>query len=223
MKKYSIGFLGLGLFYAAFAIATPSRDVRPLSEVLPMIDTADMGNSIQGEHPMLNGDFGDQRSLASGLCPSGNWSYNLTIGAPLNNLELNLQEDNSLVVVADFGDIEGHVNGTLRNRLTFCREVGVGSPFGADGARVNAKITFLGDPNDLSNIQVRIQSTHIDHLHFKSWVPQTIQNFLTDMANSTLNYVWKTRIGTWVGDYITKKIKDGGLPGIGGGAEFSSY
>lgn len=210
MKGYVFGFIGLALFYAAFAAG---GDVKwSLRTVLPASEVGNLREQLLDEHPVLTGEFTGAGSRASRLCPSGAWSYYARITTPLKNLNLELKDDNSLAVVAEFGDIDGYASGSLRNRATICRKVRVGTPFGADGAQIYAKVSFRGEPSDFSNAEVRIESTRLDRLHFQSWVPQTLGDMLTDLSNGALAHVWKSRVGTWISDYISKKLRDG-FPG----------
>jgi len=200
-----VGMLWLLAFCGAFALAG-EKPKPSLRKVLPALDVPGMGLALGQEHPLISGDWHDGRTWQGRFCQKS-WEYRFHVEARIDKIDLKLNEDTTMTLLADFKDLVGSAEGSWKSNATLCQTVSADTTVRGDHGYLVAKVFFEGEDATLENARIQVQSTQIDRLRLGSWVPDEIEELITRLANRAFENVWTHRLGEWINEYINWKLK----------------
>lgn len=139
------------------------------------------------------------------LCKGG-YSYTGNTEAILSEVQIKIEDAETLLLYADFETVSGFFTGRYKSGYSACVTLKGGMPFEITKAQALVRIHFDSKTEKLS---LAILETAFGHIHLVgSGVPRWFEDFLTKMVNGSLKYVWKSRLGDWINQKISKKLQE---------------
>lgn len=164
-------------------------------------------DSQREETQRLEGDWKGAQEWSGKLCRSY-YRYNVQMKGDIERLEFDLDEAGGLAMTGELRRIDGYGNGAYRSDYTACIPFKGGSKLQSDWAKVKAKVTFGGTGETLNDIQIRVLSTEMGHIHLGKAFPAWFERLFTSTVNKALGKLWASKLGDWVNAKITQYVKE---------------
>lgn len=195
ISLWSIGVIGL---FATSAMAFNPADV----------DWNSPADDVFVEGKPFEGTFSKVDRWDGVLC-NGGFAVSARLKGVVEKLDLNLREDGTLAAFGRVNQVKAVLAGSYKSDLSLCTTLGLSHKITADAAEAVATVSFKDNgENALPDIKVNITRATLYELRVFNFLPDFLNDMITDFANDTLKSVWRTRLGEIINQKVSQFIKD---------------
>ncbi len=170
------------------------------------LDWRGLGDDFKQESRQLKGYWKGGDTWKGRLC-DGYYTYDVSVGAVLETVDFELNDNGTISVYADLRDLYAGLQGAYRSQASLCIPLRGWSGVGTDRAEIFTEAIFDGENQDLNSLKVRVISTKLGALHLGKMVPAWFERFLGNTLNWALAKIWASKVGEWISDEISDIIK----------------
>ncbi len=152
----------------------------------------------------ISGDWKGQETWAGTVCDGG-YTYTVAGRGDVEKMDMVMADEGHLDVQGEIRNISAAISGSYRSGLTLCKRLSSVLDADADKLVVNARV-WLEDSNGELYVKLRVLDSHIGRVYFSRYFPNWFEEFLTDILNRSMNYIWTTSLGDWIGDKVGESL-----------------
>lgn len=164
------------------------------------VDSQSLEGSFLDENKQIAGSWWGGKNFTPKMCSSGFYIGRAKFSAVVDRIKMDLSDDNvmniSAVLRQGYAKVEGEYLGDLSACIATSGWLGVGTD--SIDVRALAKMS-----EESSDITVKVYHLKFGRLSLGRYCPEFLEKFLTDSLNKAFVYIWETRLGDWINEYLT--------------------
>lgn len=148
------------------------------------------------------------KSNWSGTFCNGNYHYRIMLKTTVDDLNIEVNEDGSLMMRAVVGNPYVGFQGAYQGAYSFCYPIENWSGLGFDKASLEARISFSEAEEGRVHLKVEITSVELGTLVTGGVLSKELEDAVTRSLNQGLSQVWSSELGSWLSQTISYYLNE---------------
>ncbi|NBX91827.1 MAG: hypothetical protein EBQ85_01185 [Proteobacteria bacterium] len=178
------------------------------SVAYPSVDILGLGETLTQGLRVFERVYEGNDQWAGSFC-NGQYSYRLRVRTQINDVQIELNEDGSVLLNATLENPYFGFEGSYTGAYSLCFPTSAWTGLSADQIHASARIEFTDKEDGKVEFTVHVNSLALDRLH-TGGLSGEAEETLTLLLNKTLKEVWTSQFGEWLSQqislYINKNI-----------------